>query len=120
MQFGDTTVTMSQKEFYHTMEEVFPTDVDDLEFRNFQIAFGLTAFDSNPDPIEDPSYGRIFAVQNQWGHEGQNRTTELQIHYCSDEELGLSGDKEKSLFYPIFENNYAHVNFYKRKMYCID
>ena len=42
------------------------------------------------------------------------------MHYCSDEELGLSDNKEQSRFYPIFENNYGHVSFYKRKLYCID
>ena len=33
------------------------------------IAFAITAYDSNREPIEDPSYGTIKAYYKTWGLE---------------------------------------------------
>ena len=30
-------------------------------------AFGITSYDSNPEPIEDPSYGILKAYYKSWG-----------------------------------------------------
>ena len=33
-------------------------------------AYGLTAYDSNPEPIDDPSYGVLKAYYKSWGIHG--------------------------------------------------
>ena len=102
------------------MDQIFPDDVENLQYNKFQIAFGLTAYDSDPDPIEDPRYGRIYARFHQWGHGNSTEYTELPAHYCTDEELGLTNDRKDSRFFEIYENSLKDLNDYKRKMYCID
>ena len=51
----------SVRESYISSDETF-TSADGL-----MIAFGLTAFDDNEEPIEDESYGRIKAYYKTWG-----------------------------------------------------
>ena len=55
--FGETVVTMSVRDSYFSPEDVFPYDVDDLIFDGFDLAFGLSAYDSNYENIEDPTIG---------------------------------------------------------------
>ena len=45
--FGETLITSSVKDSYYNMETVFPDDIEDMLFDNFNIAFGLTAFDDD-------------------------------------------------------------------------
>ena len=59
--FGETLITSSVKDSYYTKETVFPDDIEDRLFDNFNIAFGLTAFDGDEEPVDDLKYGRIFA-----------------------------------------------------------
>ena len=86
-QYGDTTVSMSYKDSYYSMDIQFPREIDDLHYENFQIAFGLITPGAN-QTVDDPRYGRIFARTDQWGFD-EERNTEIAIHKCSDEELGL-------------------------------
>ena len=51
----------SVRESYIGSDETF-TSADGL-----MIAFGITAFDDNEEPIEDESYGRIKAYYKTWG-----------------------------------------------------
>ena len=68
IKFGETIVTTSVKDSHYDMEEVFPDDIVDLVSDKFQIAFALSAFDSNPDPIDDPKFGQIYARYDSWGY----------------------------------------------------
>ena len=99
MQFGETVVTSSVRDSYYQMEQNFPDDIKDLYFDQFEIAFAITAYDGNPEPIDDEKFGKIYARIDQWGYEGE-RQTQLQTHQCSDEELGFSGDPKNSRFFP--------------------
>ena len=95
-----TDITTSFVEFFYDQDIQFPQEIDDLVFPNFQIAFGLAAFDEDPEPIDDPRYGRVLARTDGWGYEGE-RNKELSVHRCSEEELGLTEDKSNSRFYPL-------------------
>ena len=88
--FGETVVTLSVKDSYYNMDNIFPDHIEDLKFNSFSIAFGITAYDGTTESIEDPRYGRIFARTSRWGFEGLNQFEEINTHICSDEELGLA------------------------------
>ena len=98
--FGGTNISTSFIEFYYNQDTRFPQEIENLEFPNFQIAFGIAAFDDDPTPIDDPRYGRELARIDRWGYE-ENRNRELSVHRCTDEELGLTKNKENARFYPL-------------------
>ena len=65
--FGETVITSSETESFFDYEYAFPKDITDLHYDNFNIAFGITAYDGDTEPIDDPKYGRIFARYDSWG-----------------------------------------------------
>ena len=69
------------------MDIQFPQEIDDLNYKSFQIAFGLIVTDANQTD-DDPRIGRLFARTDQWGFD-EKRNIEFPIHKCTDEELGL-------------------------------
>ena len=68
--------------------------------------------------IEDPRYGKIYARYDSWGYGKRNE--KLQTHPCTEEELGLAEDKEKSRFYPIHPNFKKDFENQKQKLMCFD
>ena len=50
-----------------------------------QVAFAITAYDSNQDPIEDPRYGTLKAYYKTWGlSPGKGvEWVELEDRYCT-------------------------------------
>lgn len=58
-----------------------------------QFAFGITAYDSNTEPVDDESYGKIFARYQTWGLDPANMGSTLSdpipIKRCSSSDLGL-------------------------------
>ena len=76
--FDETVVTNSMKDSYYSMDDVFPVDIEDMQYDNFQIAFGITAYDGNPESVEDPRYGRMIARYDSWGL--GERFVELPVH----------------------------------------
>ena len=79
----------------------------------FFVAAAFTAYDSETEPIDDPTYGDLTMEYYGWGYEGalSTKNTPLGTHRCSDEELGLSNDVE----YPIFATSATEVTTYKKK-----
>ena len=57
--FDETDIMVSSVDSYFDSDFVY---ADGL-----MIAFGLTVYDSNPEPIEDPSYGLLKAYYKSWG-----------------------------------------------------
>ena len=54
---------VSQRDAYFDANEVYSEDL--------MYAFGITAYDSNREPIEDPSIGVLKPYYKSWGiHEG--------------------------------------------------
>ena len=90
-----------------------------MQFGNFQLAFGITAYDGDTEPIDDPRYGKLLARYDTWGL-GPERFQNIPIHNCTDQELGLLDNKEDSRFFEIYENNKHDVQTYKKKLYCMD
>ena len=118
IEFGETVVTTSSKDLYYSMDDVFPDDIEELQSDKFDIAFALTAYDGNPEPIEDPKYGRTYARYDSWGYGWRNKN--LDTHQCSDEELGLTKDTENSRFFPVHPNYQNDFEFRKKKYQCFD
>ena len=90
--------------------------------RGFSLAFAISAYDSEPNPIEDPRYGYVNAQYVTWGlnkdSQGGVDPDKLTHHLCSKEELGLiAGD---SNFYPVHPNSERDVTFYSPKLRCFD
>ena len=52
--FGGTVVTQSVRDSYYKPSNLFPTEIPELHGGNFNLAFGLTAYDGNPKSIDDP------------------------------------------------------------------
>ena len=85
------------------------------------IAFALTAYDNNREPIEDPSFGTIKAYYKTWGLEESVQGIafeEVPTTMCTKEQLsirdtpesaenesGSRGDdgNEENLFYEMHE-----------------
>ena len=90
--------------------------------QNFQIAFALTNYDSNPDPIEDPDYGVVKAYLKSWGNTGDSGVNfiELSTRFCREEDLGLTEETARfSLFFKPHESSITDARLYINKMKCI-
>ena len=90
---------------------------------NLMYAFGISAYDSNPEPIEDPSIGVLRPYYKSWGIiEGGGVNFEpLPERNCTSEELHIDGDSDQdSLFYKPHPNSVNDLNFYNKKLKCLD
>ena len=72
---------VSVREAYYDTDHEFTED-DDL-----MIAFGITAYDSNQEPIEEAQYGLLKAYFKTWGglYEGSSGVhfQELETKQCT-------------------------------------
>ena len=59
---------------------------DDFEI---QFAVAITAYDGNPEPIDDPSYGKLIAGYNMWNNGVFKDPPNIALRNCTKEELGL-------------------------------
>ena len=119
--YGETVVTMSMRDSYFTPEDVYPYDVEDLSYDNFDLAFGLTDYDGNEDPVDDPRYGKIRARYVRWGFDPPvPRYLDLTSHRCTEEELGVDNRGEDARFYPIHDNSLNDTRTYGGKLFCLD
>ena len=57
--FGDTDIMESSRDSFFSDEFIFS--------HNMWFAFAITAYDSNPESIEDPSIGTVNAYYKTWG-----------------------------------------------------
>lgn len=89
-------------------------------------AFGITAYDDNPEPIEDPSIGVLKPYYKSWGlKEGGGVHFEpLPERNCTKSELHVDEDGDESehgsLFYKPHPNSETNLNFYNKKLKCLD
>ena len=61
--FDETDIMVSSVDAYFDSDYVYSG--------NLMFAFGITDYDSNPDPIEDASYGMMKAYTKSWGFGGK-------------------------------------------------
>ena len=106
----------------------FDSDYEFTTDQGFAVAFALTAYDDNPERIEDPTIGTLKAYYKTWGiKEGSQGVDfeELPIEYCTRSQLGLPPlngsytDSQKPLFFKAHENSVNDVKFYYKKFKCI-
>ena len=92
------------------------------------VAFAITAYDSNRDPIEDPQYGVLKAYYKTWGlSTGKGvQWTELADEYCTKQELGLNNEgklienqSSSSIFFDTHKNSVSDFTYYHKKLKCL-
>ena len=103
---------------------------NDFEFTTkdgLMLAFGLTAYDNNIEPIDDATYGELKAFYKTWGLPGDPHGVnwvELPTKQCTREQLGYKDYdgqvNEESLFYPVHKNSEYDVNLYRKKFKCVE
>ena len=77
----------SVRDAHFNTDETISTEKD-----QFNIAFAITAYDDNREPIDDYRYGKVAAKIVQWGFgdtQGVDIGGYLDHHNCTREELGL-------------------------------
>ena len=113
--FGDTLTYRSVEDSYFNSSHVVTSD------QGLKFAFGITAYDSNQEVIEDLDYGEIKAKFYGWGNDavmGADELGDLNTHTCTPEELGVEGNN--STFWPINPISIQDISFYKKKLKCSD
>ena len=111
----DSKLIINYQENYY--DSSFVMSVED----GLQFAFGISAYDNNSEPIDDPAYGEVKARITTWGFNdtiGINVGEPLAVKPCSKEQLGLSGNS--SDFWPISPSSQRDIAFYSKKFQCID
>ena len=61
---SEYTVNKAIQEFHFVVEDVYDTS------EGFKVAAAFTAYDGNPEPIEDPRYGTIEFYHKWWNETG--------------------------------------------------
>ena len=110
--FDDTDVMVSSRDAYFDSDEEYT--------ENLQYAFGLTAYDSNREIIEDPSIGVIKPYFKSWGIKagvGGIDFEEIPTRPCTPEELQVENktDPNSSFFIP-HKNSIRDLEFYHKKL----
>ena len=122
--FGEPQIMLSVRDSF------YDTDFEFTSNDGLMIAFGLTHYDSNPEPIEDPTYGVLNGYYKSWGiKESQGVDFELlPTKACTRAQLGLpkkDGDtlsdySQPPMFYPLHPNGLGDADFYHKKLKCLD
>ena len=90
----------------------------------FALAVAFSAYDSNPNPTLDPTYGEIVFNYFYWGPTENGGydvgNAVIETHPCTDEELGLEGDKNGRMFMPPYAESAAEVVFHRKKFVCVN
>ena len=69
------------------------------------VAAGLTEYSSNTEIIEEAKYGELYFEHYGWGNEaGKSGSTELDDHYCTDEDFGIVQGPD-TIMYPVVEGS---------------
>ena len=98
-------------------------DSDEIHSRGLSYAFGITAYDSNPDPIEDPSYGVVLPYYKSWGLKNSSGVDfePLPLRECTEAELHVNNETDpNSQFYKPHSSSVGDLSFYWKKLKCID
>ena len=87
--YGQSTIRLDVVDYYY--DETYTFDLDKTP--GFNVAFGITYYDNNPDPIDsDPYYGEVYVELVQWGDLVLEDKKTLTLRPCTREELGLEND----------------------------
>ena len=111
----DVDILSTSLDNYFTPNDIFDYDNDQLN-----VAVAFTAYDSETEPILDPSYGELVFNHYNWGVDSDGlyesgRTRIRSTHTCSFDELGLGEDVSKSRFMPLYTENAGIIKSYQKK-----
>lgn len=99
----DTLRLRNDANIMSTVNDYFFEDDEKFTFDNgLNIAIGFTAYDDDREVVLDPTYGELVWNSYTWGDRDDGKRiierTPLEMHSCTDEELGLTEDKTNSKF----------------------
>ena len=78
---------------YNLMDNYFGSEYQ--TDNNLFYAFGITAYDSNPEPIEDPSIGTIKPYYKSWNNEAYGIVwTPIPTKDCTKAELHINDESD--------------------------
>ena len=99
-------------------------DSDYVYSDGLMYAFGITAYDSNPEPIEDPSIGVLKPYYKSWGIKETLSGVDfeaLPTRNCTQAELHINGESDpNSAFFVPHKNSARDLSFYYKKLKCLD
>ena len=90
---------------------------------NLNYAFGVTAYDSNPESIDDPTIGLIKPYYKSWGiiPGGGVHFEPLPTRPCTNAELHIKNETDPdSKFFKPHANSVGDMTFYSKKLKCLD
>ena len=98
VQKADVLINRRDVDVLSTINDMEIAETDMFNYNNgFNIAVGFTAYDSNTEPILEPSIGELVFNHFTWGEmeDGTYGTTKpkIETHPCTREELGLTEDR---------------------------
>ena len=80
----------------------------------FNVAVAFTAWDSEREPILDPTIGELYFYRIEWGFNPDGtifvNENKLDSHQCTREELGI--DPGDAKFMPVHEKSFQNVELY--------
>ena len=89
----------------------------------FYVAAAFSGYNDVAEYELPRSIGELKFYVAEWGAlEGGGFYDEkfyLDTHVCSDEELGLEGDKSNASFFPLDKDSFSVVDYYRAKFLCI-
>ena len=83
------------------------------------IAAGVSAYDGNHDPIEDPEVGTIKLIYKKWdvvGDKDVMEFIEIPTRPCLKEDF----EGNESIFYPAKETSVADMHLHWKQLKCVD
>ena len=111
----DSKILIVHHDNWFTQDFIISTQKDE-----FQVAFAFIDYDNvgNESNFVQADYGEVKVFYKRWGDEGIPGTHyyDLPTHPCSLEELGLEGDSDNSLFWPVNPVEKADLQSYAPKL----
>ena len=116
---ADVLINKKDVDVLSTINDRFftPDDAINLVDDGFNIAAAFSAFNSDPEPTLDPSYGELLFLHYFWGVQengeyAAGRRILESTHNCTKDELGLGQDSSDSKFFPTYEQNQDIINIH--------
>ena len=93
--YDDSTVMSSVRDTYWSDDDKWRSTAEEgRENGGLQIAFGISAFDGNQEPIDNPNIGRVVARYQTWGFTDDNLGFHLSdpipVRRCSRVDVGIA------------------------------
>ena len=109
--YGDSQIIQSVKDSFFDAEFKWTSDDE----HGMQFAFGITAYDSNQEPINDPRYGKVVAKFLEWGlggEQGSSLGEDIPLKPCTKADLGLDEERASTKFFKTHSNSIRDLKFY--------